>query len=149
MKIIKPGHVYDLQHLESSGAERLTFICRSSKAIQHPEEHAGTNTQEVLRALIDRTKYLDGIIDAIENDDTVYHLRMALLGYEGRAYRRKQEKLNREADPHSFFAERDKDLPFNELGYVDGPNVGIENLPVGADGHILVGPQSVKSTLRP
>lgn len=138
MEVIEAGHVYALAHLESEGSELLTFIRRSSRAIQHPTEHPGTNTQEVLRALIDRTKYLDNIIDAIENDDALYHLRMALLCYEARAYRRKQEKLNRQAEEHTGFRERDRDIPFTELGYRDGADVGIENLPVGEDGHILV-----------
>lgn len=137
MKIIEPGHIYELQHLESPGSERLTFIRRSSKAIRHETEHEGTNTQEVLRALIDRTKYLDSIIPAIENQDTIHHLRMALLGYEGRALRRKRDELNREAGEHHSMKERDRDLPFHELGYVGGPQVGIESLPVGEDGHII------------
>ncbi len=138
MKVIEPGHIYELPHLESLGHELLTFIRRSSRAIQHPTEHEGTNVQEVLRVLIDRTQYLDNIIDAVENDDAVYHLRMALLCYEGRAFRRKVDKLNREADEHTSFRERDRDLPFTVDGYVGGPDIGIEKLPVGEDGHILV-----------
>jgi hypothetical protein len=138
MVVIEPGHVYDLPHLDSAGAERLTFIRRSSAAIQHPSEHTGTNTQSVLRALIDRTLFLDGVISSVENDDAVHYLRMALLCYEGRAYRRKVERLNRQEGRHAGFRERDRDLPFTDLGYVGGPNVGIENLPVGPDGHILV-----------
>lgn len=138
MEVIEPGHVYRLSHLEAPTSELLTFIRRSSKAIQHPSEHPGTNVQEVLRSLIDRTIYLNSIIDAVENYDAIYYLRMTLLCYEGRAFRRKQEKLNREANPHSFFKERDIDLPFNEMGYVGGPSIGIENLPTGTDGHILI-----------
>jgi hypothetical protein len=136
MKVVEPGHIYELAHLESKGTERLTFIRRSSKAIQHPSEHPGTNVQETLRALIDRTKYLDDIIGAVENDDALYHLRMALLCYEGRAYRRKMDKLNGESAEHTSFRERDADLPFTEMGFRDGPDVGIENLLTGLDGHI-------------
>jgi hypothetical protein len=139
MEVLEEGHIYDLPHVGDPGyKQRLTFIRRSGGAIKYRYEHPGTNTQEVLRALIDRTKYLDSIIPAVENADTLYHLRMALLGYEGRAYRRKMDKLNREAGEHHSFKERDRDLPFNDLGFIGEEPIGIENLPVGDDGHILV-----------
>lgn len=138
MRVIEAGHVYWLQDLEKDTGRKLTFIKRSSKAITHDREFDGTNSQEVIRVIIDRTKYLNDIINAVENDDTVYHLRMALLGYEARAYRRKLDKVNKGSEEHTSFRERGKDLPFTELGYKDGPDIGIENLPVGSDGHILV-----------
>lgn len=140
MKIIEPGHIYNLDHLCSSGSERLTFIKRSGGAIQYEEEHPGTNTQEVIRALIERTEYLDDVLECIESKDVAWHLRMTLYLYEVRAFRRKVEKLNREANAHDDGARPRPDrsypdaVPFNEQD--------IEKRPVGHDGHIRI-PQEI------
>lgn len=137
MIIIEPGHKYYLSHLESEGFETLTFIKRSSKAIDYgDQEHEGTNSQEVIRALIDRTQYLDEVLQCDESKDAIYYLRMALFMYEVRAYRRKKEKLNKESGLHESNIEPNShrdgydDIPFTEYE--------IENLPVGNDGHILI-----------
>lgn len=133
MKVIETGHVYDLKRLESKGYERLTFIKRSSGAIQYNDEHSGTNTQEVIRALIERTGYLHSVLPCDETADAIYYLRMALYCYEVRAYRRKQQKYNKHANLH----ESNEPNPHRD-GYDDVPfsEFEIETLPVGKDGHI-------------
>lgn len=136
MIVLETGHVYLLKRLESVGYESLQFIKRSSAAIQYQYEHRGTNTQEVLRALIERTLYLDSVIPCTETQDAVWHLRQALYLYEVRAYRRKLAKMNKGADAHDDGeapnAHRDgyDSIPFNEQD--------IEQLPVGNDGHIIL-----------
>lgn len=147
IKVLDPGHVYQLPDIDhdhllprpEAHNQYLVFIKRSGGAIQYEDEHHGTNVQSVVRVLIDRTKYLDSIIPAVENADVLYHLRMVLLSYEGRAWRRKLDKVNRGADEHHSFRERDKDLPFDELGLKSDPDRdGIENCALGDDGHILI-----------
>ena len=130
MKIVEAGHRYALKHVDSDGYELLTFIRRNSSAITHESEHPGTNVQEVLRALIDRSLFLDDVIPAPETMDAVWHLRMALFSYEARAYRRKQQKLNRKKPEHEQTGDRYDDVPFTEHE--------IENHPVGPDGHLLI-----------
>lgn len=130
MKVIEPGHIYELPNLEHSGTQQLTFIKRSSGAVDYgDQEHPGTNTQSVLRALIDRTLFLDDVLTAVETQDAAYYLRMALYTYEARAWRRKQQKLNREAGVNDPGEERYTDVPFSEQD--------IEQRPVGHDGHII------------
>lgn len=129
MKVIENGHVYYLEHLEARGHELLTFIRRNSAAITHESEHPGTNTQEVLRALIDRTEFLDHVIPSVETRDAAWHLRMALFCYEARAWRRKQAKQNKTAEVNEY-EDRYKDVPFNEQD--------IEGRPYGHDGHIIL-----------
>lgn len=130
MKTLEPGHVYELPNLEHPGSQRLTFVKRSSAAIDYgDEEHPGTNTQEVLRALIERTLYLNDVLPAAETLDAVYYLRMALFCYEARAWRRKQQKVNKGSEVNEY-VERYDDVPFNEQD--------IEQRPVGADGHIIL-----------
>lgn len=137
MKIIDPGHIYWVDNLEAPGVQRLKFCKRSSKMVRHANEHPGTNTQEVIRVLIDRTKYLDGIGTCPETQNALYHLRMALYEYEARAYWRKQEKLNKGAQAQT---ETEGDMDARREGYQNVPFSWqhIEDYPTGPDGHILV-----------
>jgi hypothetical protein len=108
MQIIEPGHIYRLTWLDGSprtvtaegDADEtadlgqteadLIFVCREETDELQP--HAGTQTQEVLRALIDRTMHCDNCLRWAGNDKIIYHLRMALALHEARALERKTEK---------------------------------------------------------
>lgn len=97
MKIIDPGHTYDLDHLDGEGPSRLTFVKRVGAAYPGNSEpaHGGVTAQEVLRALIARVEYtaaqtrelLPSDLEAHEtyNSLALYHLRQALLELELRA----------------------------------------------------------------
>src|SRR5271167_1731359 len=89
MKIVEPGHIYELNTLdgEHGEVEVLRFVNREPGA-----EHPGTQTQEVLRALIDRTMHCDNCRRWSGNDKIIQHLRMALALHESRAIERKAEK---------------------------------------------------------
>ncbi len=99
MKILEPGHVYELAFLDvppAYNAEEgigkipsnvLTFVNR-----EPGHEHTGTQTQEVLRALIDRTFHCDSCMPHELNALIIYHLRAALICHEMRALERKLEK---------------------------------------------------------
>lgn len=101
MHIIEPGHIYALNWLDGQpntnvgpssinriiGENTLIFVNREKGT-----EHAGTQTQEVIRALIDRTQHCDNCLRWDGNDRIIYHLRMALALHEARAIERKTEK---------------------------------------------------------
>ncbi len=136
MKIIDPGHIYELQQLGNDKTQAITFVKRSGGAISYDEEWSGLQTQEVLRALIDRTKYLYKVLPCRETEEALKHLRLALYLYEVRAYRRKKSKTNKTAISHddaetsiSHF-QYSKDIPFDEIN--------IEKRPIGEDGHIII-----------
>jgi len=135
MRMVDDGHVYDLEQLGTEDKHRLTFIKRSGGAVSYDQEWPGLQTQEVLRALIDRTLYLHDILPCAETLDAVYHMRMALYNYELRAWRRKTVDVNRKDGEHddepNLNAHRtmDQDCPF--------PVEHIETFPIGADGHIM------------
>ncbi len=136
MKVIDPGHIYELDQL-GGGTQTLRFVKRSGGAVTYEEEWPGLQTQEVLRALIDRTKYLDDVLPCVETRDAIWHLQMALFMYEVRAHRRKDQLVNRKSpahdegeDPRAWRDEPYPDVPFNEQG--------IELWPIGPDGHIIV-----------
>jgi hypothetical protein len=131
MRIIEPGHVYGLFRGPVREGEVLRFIRRSSAAVDYGNgEHAGTNTQEVIRVLIDRLGFLRGRVRWIDLSEVIYSLRMALFCYEARAWARKQQQTNRQAGQHDLGKERYRDVPFTEDD--------IELRPVGPDGHILL-----------
>lgn len=98
MNVIDPGHMYQLEDLDSElgsplSYERqptyLEFVKRMGP--QYPgntSAHAGTNMQEVLRVLIDRATYLNKQIPCAETEAVIHHLRSSLLLLELRAARR-------------------------------------------------------------
>lgn len=135
MKVIEPGHIYFVPHNGKPGGQIITFIRTDGT---DKENHHGAISQEFLRVLIDRIKHKDGRVNSVENADLLYHLRMALVDYEARAWRRKQDKLNKSDLEHTSFRERGKDLPFDDLGLFEGPRDGIENVPTGDDGHLII-----------
>lgn len=118
MKIIEPGHIYDLNWLDgnpivfngSSPTKRDVSITENRLIFVNREkgtEHPGTQTQEVIRALIDRTTHCDNCLRWDGNDKIIHHLRMALALHEARAIERKTEKgilhpelISLEADGH-------------------------------------------------
>jgi|SRR5580765_4942641 len=100
MKVIEPGHVYQLTALDGGPDVIIRFVNREDTP------HSGTQTQEVLRAqidslevLIDRTNHCDGCLPWIGNERIIKamseaqrQLRLALLHHEQRAMERKMEK---------------------------------------------------------
>jgi hypothetical protein len=127
MKVLDPGHIYELDQLGCNSKQTLTFVKKSSGAIQYPHDWPGVQTQEVLRALIDRTIYLNNVLPCSETQNALWHLRWALYEYEARAYRRKREGVNRTALAHDA-GPAHADTPF-DLAL-------IETYPLGEDGHI-------------
>lgn len=112
MKVIDPGHVYDLRWLDGKPFDlqietghtdlirsygglpdfvqnRLIFVKREGDGYPgNVGHHPGTTLQEVLRALIDRVKYLDDQIHDHRNADVIYSLREAIINLEERAAER-------------------------------------------------------------
>lgn len=125
MRVVDPGHVYDLDVLDPDDAYEsgpLVFVKREGPGYPgNVGHHPGTNLQEVLRALIDRVKYLDGQIHDASNNRTLYSLRVAIYQLEERAARRHGRML-------------DLRVASSVHGVVGD---GIESLPVcGQCGHI-------------
>ena len=101
MRVIEPGHVYELAHLDGDSSQLLTFVNR-----EEGTEHEGTQTQEVIRAtidaiscLIDRTNHCDACLRWEGNDRIIKafseaqrQLRLALLFHEQRVLERHMEK---------------------------------------------------------
>lgn len=94
MKILERGHVYSLNVLDQKDGNTLdvvdvilTFVNREPGT-----EHPGTQTQECIRALIDRTRHCDNCLRWPGNDLIIWHLQQALVLHEARALGRKAAK---------------------------------------------------------
>ena len=135
MKVLDKGHIYECHQLDG-GKQTITFMKRTSDAVHYTKEWGGLQSQELLRVLIDRTKFVDKILPCKETKTALYHLRMALFWYEVRAYRRKKLKVNKTSSKHPVDKREyskgtyPKDIPFTEKG--------IEFRKVGKDGHIRI-----------
>lgn len=107
MKVIDPGHIYELAWLDGlpyllttgdsltdktayqQGSNTLVFVKREGdKFPGNIGHHAGTNIQEVLRALMDRLKYLDNQIHDERNNVCIEYLRRTIWLLEDRAAER-------------------------------------------------------------
>ena len=88
MNVIDPGHEYLLDSLDGGEPVPLTFVKREGR--HYPGNignHPGTTMQEVLRALIDRARYVNGQIKCAETEAAIGLMEAALLLFELRAAR--------------------------------------------------------------
>ncbi len=92
MKILDPGHVYELDILDGNddfGGNVLTFVKREGPNFPgNVGKFPGTTSQEVIRALISRAVYVNGQHPCVENDAVISLLESALLLLEVRAARK-------------------------------------------------------------
>lgn len=96
MKIIEPGHIYDVENVDGPGTQRITFVRRRShdgRLLRDASRHAGILCQELLRVVIDRTRYLNDEDPCHEDVEIINALRGALRSFEARAARRTIEKM--------------------------------------------------------
>lgn len=98
MRVVDPGHYYELANLDAPPRScwTLRFVKRVGAKYpgNEPPSYGGTTSQEVIRALIDRAKYVDSQIDRTTevsqaghaaNAAVLLHLREALIWLEVRA----------------------------------------------------------------
>jgi hypothetical protein len=98
VEVIDPGHTYHLRSLDLPIGERgfamLKFVKREGPRYPgNRGHHSGTTTQEVLRALIERSEYVNGQIADPANVLVARHLRECIWLLEERAARRHGRKL--------------------------------------------------------
>lgn len=101
MEVLEPGHVYRLTVLDGDEPVIIRYVNREAG-----DEHSGTQTQEVLRSIIDaldttidRTNHCDGCLPWIGNERIIKamseaqrQVRLALLYHEQRAMERKLDR---------------------------------------------------------
>lgn len=89
MKVLDPGHEYELASLDDGEPQRLIFVKREGAGYPgNVGHHPGTIMQEVLRALIERLEYVGRQIPCPETELSISHLKTVLFLLESRAARR-------------------------------------------------------------
>lgn len=90
MKVLEPGHTYDLdnfQHPKGEFNQTLRFIQKVPNP-QNPSElvtiQNGTTNEEVLKALINRTEFLNTKFPCRENSIAITKMQEALMWFEKR-----------------------------------------------------------------
>lgn len=96
MRIVKPGHVYELENVDGSGVQTIGFVVRrdeKAELLPPVSRETGVLSQELVRVLIDRTLYLNAEDPCTEDIEIIHHLRDCLRLFESRAARKTIEKL--------------------------------------------------------
>ncbi len=95
MKVLDPGHLYELSSLDGGDVRILRFVKRVGPRYPgNDRAYGGTTMQEVLRALVDRSEYVNGQIPCVETESAIGLLRAALVLFEIRAKRVKGKHLD-------------------------------------------------------
>lgn len=92
MRILDPGHKYQLQDINSESSSNTLIFYKDGSLNWDGENYAGTCNQEVLRALINRVKFLDLQLEHWVNNQIIHHLRNALILHEIRHLERLLDK---------------------------------------------------------
>ena len=98
MKVIDPGHDYLLDSLDGGEPIRLTFVKRNEPPEKYPgndSAYPGTQIQEVLRALLERCRYLEGQIPCMQTEAVAAAFEQSLWLLE-------QRHVERHGDPDAL-----------------------------------------------
>jgi hypothetical protein len=94
MEVMDPGHKFLLQSYDEGEPQVLVFMKREGTGYPLNVGHySGTNCQEVIRALIERVKYLQHQVPCEENQQIIELLRGCLKLFEERAAQRRGQML--------------------------------------------------------
>lgn len=99
MKVVDPGHSYELKNLDDPDGEvppaLVYFVKRDGEGYPgNVGHHAGTNMQDVMRMLIDRLHYLDKQEHDHRNGQIIRVLRDSIWDLESRAAERHGRQLS-------------------------------------------------------
>lgn len=88
MRVIDPGHIYEIPALDGGDPQIIHFVKRKGQNYPGNTDSAdGPITQEFLRAILDRCIYMNNQGSCAETDIIIANLRTALMMFEVRAAR--------------------------------------------------------------
>ena len=92
MKILTPGHQYELSNVES-GSQNIQFVEKIDRVNELANFIDGTTNEEVIAMLIDRMRYLQTQLPCFENALTIQCLEVAMIWLEKRTADRVARKV--------------------------------------------------------
>lgn len=95
MKVLDEGHRFQLDCFDGDLPVILTFVKREGEMFPgNVGSYSGTIMQEVIRALISRTKYVNNQIPHPVNDQVIDKLREVIWLLESRAFERHDKEFD-------------------------------------------------------
>jgi hypothetical protein len=94
MKVIDPGHVYEVDAVDGGSPQRIVFVKR--EGANYPGNvgsHPGTQMQELLRVLLHRARYVNAQIQSDDTDIAIRCMQEALGAMEVRHARKHNRRL--------------------------------------------------------
>lgn len=94
MKILDPGHSFELDSYDGDAVQRLDFVKREGSG--YPENigrRPGTTMQEVIRAILNRANYVNKQTPCLETEGVIQCQQQSILLLETRAKRVKGKFL--------------------------------------------------------
>lgn len=87
MKVLVPGHCYELASFNNTYWQTIQFIQKQPKEDNSGESVTvcdGTTNEELLKVLIDRTEFLNSKFPCRENSIAITKMQEALMWFEKR-----------------------------------------------------------------
>lgn len=100
MKVLKEGHLYELDSMEGTNPQTIQFIEKEKIGEKFTTVNDGTTNEEVLEMLIDRTKTLGAKLPSRENSLALTKLEEALLWFNRRTQNRIKQGVENTPLPH-------------------------------------------------
>jgi hypothetical protein len=94
MKILAPGHKYELENVGGEGVQQIQFIEKVKSGDDLKIVQNGTTTEEVISILIDRIKFLQVQLPCDENEVVISNLEGALTELQKRTEDRQARKVD-------------------------------------------------------
>ena len=90
MKVIDPGHHFQVDSYDGGKPQDIIFMKRVGKGYpaNEPPAHSGTNCQELMRVVLDRTRYLNEQYKHKNNEAIIRKAQEILWLFEDRAAER-------------------------------------------------------------
>lgn len=79
MRVIKEGHLYELESMEGTNPQRVQFIEKEKQGDEFVTVNDGTTNEEVLEMLIDRMYSLQNKFPCRENSIVITNLEESLM----------------------------------------------------------------------
>lgn len=94
MKVIVPGHIYELKHFEdNTDFQSLSFIHKEKNGDEFKTIQDGTTNEEVLEVLIDRLKFLNQKLPSRETSIALTKCEEALMWLDHRTVDRVRRRV--------------------------------------------------------
>lgn len=101
MKVIDPGHLYELESMEGNNPQMIQFIKKELVEKEFKTLVDGTTNEEILDVLIDRLEILYKKLPSDETQSAISHLKEAKHWLVKRTQNRVRQKVEGTNLPHN------------------------------------------------